>query len=103
MEEEEKEDLDMMLAQLEEKKQIQVKEYNKAVRLHRMSMREIIFNIEELEEFTNKIVDPEVLRDLLQKCPIDLTIPLTIKLNTGAHLSDDNDIKFDSKKQSKSH
>ena len=44
-------------------------------------MREIIYNIEELEEFTNKKVDPEILLDLLQKCPIDLTIPLAIRLN----------------------
>ena len=46
-----------------------------------MSMREIIYNIEELEEYTNKNIDPAVLLDLLHKCPIDLTIPLTIKIH----------------------
>ena len=84
-----------MLTQLEERKQVQVKEYNRAVRLHHMSMREIIFNIEELEELTNKTVDQAVLLDLLEKCPIDLTIPLTIKLNAGGHLPDDFDVKLD--------
>ena len=64
-----------------------------------MSMREIIYNIEELEEFTNKTVDQEVLLDLLQKCPIDLTIPLTIKLNAGQYLPDDSDAKFDRNKK----
>ena len=47
-----------------------------------MSMREIIYNIEELEEITKKTVDPKILKDLLMKCPIDLTIPLTLKLNS---------------------
>ena len=51
-----------------------------------MSMREIIFNIEELEELTNKTVDQAVLLDLLEKCPIDLTIPLTIKLEQETDL-----------------
>lgn len=46
-----------------------------------MSMREIIFNIEELEEITNKNVENEILLDLLEKCPIDLTVPLTMKMN----------------------
>ena len=46
-----------------------------------MSMREIIFNIEELEEITNKKVENEILLDLLEKCPIDLTVPLTMKMN----------------------
>lgn len=60
-----------------------------------MSMREIIYNIEELEHVTKKIIDQSVLLDLLQKCPIDVTIPLTIKLNAGGHLLDDYDVKFD--------
>ena len=47
-----------------------------------MSMREIIYNIEELEEITNKTVDPEILLDLLHKCPIELSIPLTLKIHT---------------------
>ena len=46
-----------------------------------MSMREIIYNIEELEEITKKNVAPEIMKDLLQKCPIDLTIPLSIKMH----------------------
>ena len=50
------------------------------VRLHHLSMREIIYNIEELEEYTNKNIDPAVLLHLLHNCPIDLTIPLTIKI-----------------------
>ena len=62
-------------------------------------MREIIYNIEELEEFTNKTVDQAVLLDLLQKCPIDLTIPLTIKLNAGGHMFDDYDVRVDREKQ----
>ena len=41
-------------------------------------MREIIFNIEELEEITKKTVDPEILNELLHNCPIDLAIPITI-------------------------
>ena len=44
-------------------------------------MREIIYNIEELEEYTNKSVDPAILLELLHKCPIDLTIPLTLKFH----------------------
>ena len=70
-----------MLRQLEEKKKFQTKEYNKITRLHHMSMREIIFNIEELEEITKKKVENEILLELLEKCPIDLTIPLTMKMN----------------------
>ena len=67
--------------------------------MHHMSMREIIYNIEELEEVTNKTVDQAVLLDLLQKCPIDLTIPLTIKVNAGGHMPDDYDVRIDRKKQ----
>ena len=41
-------------------------------------MREIIFNIEELEEITKKKVDPEILEELVRNCPIDLAIHLTV-------------------------
>lgn len=81
IENEEKQDIQLMLKQLEEKKRIQAKEYNRVTRLHHMSLREIIYNIEELEEITNKKVNSDILLDLLQKCPIDLTIPLAAKLN----------------------
>ena len=80
VEEEEKKDVDMMLRQLEEKKKIQVKEYNRKTRDHHCSMREIILNIEELEEITKKTVDPEILEELLQNCPIDLAIHLTVQM-----------------------
>ena len=69
--------------------------------MHHMSMREIIYNIEELEEVTNKTVDQAVLLDLLQKCPIDLTIPLTIKLNAGGFMPDDYDLRVERQKQQK--
>ena len=65
VEDEEKKDINLMLRQLEEKKKSQTKEYDKIIRLHHMSMREIIFNIEELEEITKKKVDNEILLELL--------------------------------------
>ena len=51
-------------------------------------MREIIYNIEELEGITNKNIDPAILLDLLHKCPIDLSIPLTMKIHAQQNRSE---------------
>ena len=58
--------------QLKDKKKYQEKELNRVMREHHMCMREIIFNIEEVEDLTKKTIDEEVLKELLHKCPIDL-------------------------------
>ena len=44
-----------------------------------MSMSELVLNIEELEELSDEMVDPAILNELLQKCPIDHKIPLLVK------------------------
>ena len=50
-------------------------------------MREIIYNIQEFEELTNKRIGPEVCSELLNKCPVDLEIPMTVKMAVEAGLN----------------
>ena len=72
VEQEEKKDLDDLLKSLQEKRAEQEKVLKRKLREHNACLREIILNIDEMEELTKKNVDPNMLRQIILSCPIDL-------------------------------
>ena len=72
VEQEEKKDLDDLLKSLQEKRAEQEKVLTRKLREHNACLREIILNIDEMEELTKKKVDPNMLRQIILSCPIDL-------------------------------
>lgn len=62
VEQEEKNDLDDLLKRLQEKRAEQEKVLRRKLREHNACLREIILNIDEMEELTQKQVDPNTLR-----------------------------------------
>lgn len=72
VEQEEKKDLDDLLKSLQEKRAEQEKVLKRKLREHNACLREIILNIDEMEELTKKKVDPNMLRQIILSCPIDL-------------------------------
>ena len=72
VEQEEKKDLDDLLKSLQEKRAEQEKVLKRNLREHNACLREIILNIDEMEELTKKKVDPNMLRQIILSCPIDL-------------------------------
>ena len=72
VDQEEKKDLDDLLKSLQEKRAEQEKVLKRKLREHNACLREIILNIDEMEELTKKKVDPNMLRQIILSCPIDL-------------------------------
>lgn len=72
VEQEEKKDLDDSLKRLQEKRAEQEKVLKRKLREHNACLREIILNIDEMEELTKKQVDPNILKQIILSCPIDL-------------------------------
>ena len=72
VEQEEKKDLDDLLKSLQDKRAEQEKVLKRKLREHNACLREIILNIDEMEELTKKKVDPNMLRQIILSCPIDL-------------------------------
>ena len=76
MEKEENRDLDDSLSSLQEKRTQQEKLLKRKLREHNACLREIIFDIDRLEDLTKKQVDPNTLKSIILSCPIDLQIPI---------------------------
>ena len=54
----------------------QEKILRRKAREHKDCVREVILNIDELEGKTGKQVNPQVLKEIILNCPIELKIPL---------------------------
>lgn len=79
IEKEELEDADYALIKLQEKMWEKKRSLKRITREHGMCLKEVICNIDELEEVTKKQIDQSMLKELVLNCPIDLQIPLMHK------------------------
>ena len=50
-----------------------------------MCLKELLVNIIEMEEIIGKKVDPSLMKQVLETCPIDYELPILIEIPSPDH------------------